>query len=417
MRKMIISTLCIWCLIFGTEMGCLAAADPVDEKEILLDYYIWDDEEIYTSRVVDSFNDSHPGIRVLLHVIKNNLYDEQIKEVIHSEEKVDLIGIRGVTKIMDYHKQNLLLDLNDFLRKNDLDLTAYGNMAYSYTLDNKYYGLPTRSTYWVLYYNKDLFDKNDLPYPQQMTWEEYAQLTDRLTGVDQEGNKIWGGYFVDWCENFAGIQRQNYLYDDDISQTLESMQWLNRFYNVDKSHMPFQEVLQIGDDYIDVFESGCIALMPQGEWTANKLYEDELSGKTNINWNIAPMPVFDGQEEYTTWGQYQFSGITATCQYPEEAFEFLTYLCGEEGAKIYARSAMISGYMNDEIQEIYKNTLPGKNTEVFFLSQRNQECPAVAEYDVLNDIMKDASRAYLLGEISYEEACSKVEKERATLYE
>lgn len=335
--------------------------------------------------------------------------------MLQSSEQVDLLGIRGVNKIVDYQEEGLLIELNAYLARSELDTTAYGNMFGTYTIDDRYYGLPTRSTCWVMYYNKELFDAAGLEYPKQLTWEEYALLAKQLTG-ELDSGKIWGGYFADWCYQFAGIQRQNYLYDDDISDTLEGLQLLNRFYNIDKSHVPLSEVVHIADDYIHVFEAGKIAMMPQGEWTAGLLLEDEKNGVDVIDWDVAPMPVFDGQDAYSTWGQYQFAGITTECRYPEEAFEFLSWLCGKEGAQIIAGSGMISGYMDDEIQEIYRDSLHGKNVDVFFKSQRVLESPPRLEYNAVIEAFTEIAEEYLLEQITYEEAEAKIEQLRLDTY-
>ena len=395
----------------------LSSESETRGKKAELEYYIWDDEEIYTRKVVDAFNTTFPNIQVNIHVIKNEIYDDIIGDVINGHDQVDLIGIRGVTKIITYQQKGYLLELTDYLKKSDLDLTTYGNMVYSYTINDEYYGLPTRSTYWVLYYNKEIFRENGIPYPEQMTWEEYAQTAKLLTNDKTGEDKVWGGYFINWLYYFAGVQRQNYLYDDDITQTMETLKWLNRFYNEDKSHIPLEDVIAIGDNWLEIFEKGQVAMMPQGEWTVSMLLADEEENGRSVEWDIAPMPIFENQEKYTTYGQYQFAGITQECRYPDEAFQFLSYLCGEEGARMYAGSGIISGYTNDEIRQIYHDSAPEKNTNVFFESQRVLELPPVPEYDDLLSVLKEISESYLLGKISYEEAIEKMEKRRKELYQ
>lgn len=386
------------------------------QNTVVLNYWIWDDEEYYISKIVDAFEMTHPGIEIELHIMENYIYDDKIKDVVKSEEQVDLFGIRGVTKIVDYQKEGLLLELNDYLARSPLDTTAYGNMFGTYTIDDRYYGLPTRCTCWVLYYNKDLFDEAGIAYPEQMTWDEYASLAKRLTNDKTGEDKVWGGYFADWCYQYAGVQRKNYLYDDDISDTLEGLQMLNRFYNIDKSHAPLAEVMQTSDGYLQFFEDGNVAMMPQGEWVAGLIMEDVQNGRKTADWDVAPMPVFEGQDPYSTWGQYQFAGIASESRHPEEAFEFLSWLCGEEGAQIIAGSGNISGYMNDEIQEIYRDSLQGKNADVFFKSQRVLESPPRPEYNEMLGAFTDIAEEYLLQNITFEEAEAKLEAKRQELY-
>ena len=387
------------------------------QNPVVLNYWIWDDEEYYINKIVDAFEMTHPGIEIDLHIMENYLYDDKIKDVVKSGEQVDLLGIRGVTKIVDYEQDGLLLELNDYLAKSPLDTTAYGNMFGTYTIDDRYYGLPTRCTCWVMYYNKEIFDEAGVAYPGQMTWEEYEELAKQLTNDETGDDKIWGGYFADWCYQYAGVQRKNYLYDDDISETLEGLQMLNRFYNIDKSHAPLATVMETSDNYLHFFEDGNVAMMPQGEWVAGLIMEDVRNGRKSADWDIAPMPVFEGQEPYSTWGQYQFAGITSECGHPQEAFEFLSWLCGKDGAQIIAGSGNISGYMDDEIQEIYRDSLQGKNVDVFFKSQRVLENPPRPEYNEMLDAFTDISEKYLLQDITFEEAVAKLEAKRQELYD
>lgn len=83
------------------------------QNPVVLNYWIWDDEEYYISKIVDAFEMTHPGIEIELHIMENYIYDDKIKDVVKSEEPVDLLGIRGVTKIVDYQEEGLLLELNE----------------------------------------------------------------------------------------------------------------------------------------------------------------------------------------------------------------------------------------------------------------------------------------------------------------
>ena len=140
------------------------------------------------------------------------------------------------------------------------------------------------------------------------------------------------------------------------------------------------------------------------------------NGRKTADWDIAPMPVFEGQDPYSTWGQYQFAGITSECEHPQEAFEFLSWLCGEGGAQIIAGSGNISGYMDDEIREIYRDSLQGKNVDVFFKSQRVLESPPRPEYNEILAEFTDIAEEYLLQNITFEEARAKLEAKRQELY-
>ena len=43
------------------------------------------------------------------------------------------------------------------------------------------YALPYRQDFWLLYYNKDLFEAAGIKYPDDLTWDEYAEVAKKLT--------------------------------------------------------------------------------------------------------------------------------------------------------------------------------------------------------------------------------------------
>ena len=74
--------------------------------------------------------------------------------------------------------------------------------------------------------------------------------------------------------------------------------------NEDKSHVSMAEIQATNSQYLADFENGKVAMMPQGEWLINMLLTDQKDGKTDINWNVAPMPVPEGVEPGTTWDSF-----------------------------------------------------------------------------------------------------------------
>lgn len=380
-----------------------------NQEQIFLEFYIWSDEESYIAPVVEAYNALQTTAHVNIHVIENDIYDDEIKKLISEPDRVvvDLLGVRGISKVIQFQEKGKLLDLTDYLENSDIDVTAYGSMFNDITLNGRYFGMPARSTCWALFYNKDIFDAAGIPYPRQMTWQEYGNLAKRLTSGEGD-NKIWGGYWVTWCYNFGALQRNSSLIDDDTSHIRETLLLLNQFYHVDRSHMPYKEMKDMEADgsgmtYRKLFSSGKIAMIPQGEWLVNMLMEDEKNNLTDINWDIAPMPVFEGVESGTTWGQYQFVAISSNTKWPDEAFSFLKFICGEDGARIYARNGIIHAYSDDEIKSIYMNTVKKESASVFFEAKRVQEQLAVSGYQETLELLEECANSYFEGKKTIDE--------------
>ncbi len=389
-------------------------------RPVRLVYYTWDDEESYMRPMTDSFNAINPNIQVELHVLDSTDFDNIIMDMLQSGEQVDIIGVRGFSQMTRYQVAGMLEDITADILESDIDITVYGNMYNNIMIDGKYYGMPTRSTCWVLVYNKDIFDKQGVPYPGQITWEEYGELAKRLKTVNDAGETVWGGYIPSWALNFAGIQNSNYLYDDDQTYQRESLALLNQFMNIDKSHMGMLEIEENEDKditYLELFEEGKVGIMPMGEWFVGMIMADEHKGISDVNWDLAPMPIFPDMNPGTTWGQYQFTGMTSLCKEKDAAFEFLKYVGGEEGARIYAEYGMLSAYSSAEIRKIYQDAVGDKNVGVFFDAFRIQEIPVFDHYEEINHVFTDLGKAYLKGERTLDETMEEFERERTKVME
>lgn len=389
-----------------------------DEKTsselVTLNYYTWDEEEAYMSAMIESFNAQHPNIEIRLHVLVSDDYDNAIIDLILNGENIDIIGIRGIAQMARYQKAGMLLNITDRVLSSPMDITTYGNMYNNILIGGKYYGMPTRSTCWALVYNKDIFDERKEPYPEQLTWEEYADLAKRLTYTNSKGEKVYGGYVVTWALNFAGIQQSNYLFDDDQSGQRKSLELLNQFMNIDQSHIDMKRIEQ-NEYWLTMFEQGEVAMMPMGEWIVGMIMEDERQGRSSVDWDLAPMPVFEGMNPGTTWGQYQFTGITRFCKNRDAAFAFLEYAGGVEGAKIYSEYGMLSAYNTEETREIYRRAVGNKNVDVFFDAFRIQEIPVFDEYEDINQLFVNLGKEYLKGNATLDETMEEFDRGRIKL--
>lgn len=335
-----------------------------------------------------------------------------------NSNEYDLVGIKGISKVVQLAGKGLLLDITDDVKSSisdtSIDITAYGNMFNDITWQDRYYAIPTRTTCWALFYNKDLFDQAGLSYPGQMTWAEYRELAEKLTFPDQN---LYGGYFLPWLPNCIALQDGSYLIDDDTSKLRESLAFLNSLYST--SHVSYYEMEEVEappEDVYNTFESGRIAMVPNGEWMVNILLQDEAAGKSIPNWDIAPMPTGPGQEAGTTWGQYQYMCLTASTKHPKEAFDFLMFLCGSTGAGIYANQAIIPAYSDDQIVSSYLSASGHESTRYFFEARKNQEQLPIPGYQETIEAYSEAAASYFSGESSLDQAMSQFESDRAAIF-
>ncbi len=381
-----------------------------EDEHIILDFYIWNDEQPYMTKAVEAYNNMQNETEIRLHVITSSKYEDAVDQVLNHGEAVDLIDLRNSAIITDYAKQGIILDLTEYLRSSSLDISKYGSLWDYSKIDDRIYVLPTRRTSWVLYYNADMFQEAGISELGQLTWDEYADLALQL----KERMQIpYGGYWVKWNLPLIATQNSWYCNSDDLQELRQAMKFMNRIYNEDRSHLPPHAQENENTEYIRLFENGEFAMMPNGEWAVSALLEDEKKGTCRINWKVTSLPVLAGMEENTTIGGFQYVGISGTCRYPEQAFSFLEFLCGKEGAEILAGSGMVPAYLTKEVQNTYLREIGKEGTGQFFSNKIIMTQPmAIPFYTEISNLQNEMIMEYLDGQKSLDDALIEFEAGR-----
>lgn len=411
--------------------GCGTILSPVSDTDSSIDssgndivttlnYYVWIDEVPYATTAADAFNALHNNIKVCIRSLDNTDYEKQLDSMMNdTKTSVDLFGTKGMASTIQFVQKNKALDITDYIRESikdgSLNVTAYGTMFNSTLYQNRYYCLPSRTTCWELYYNKTVFDRAGIPYPRQMTWDEYCDLAGKLTSGSGK-TKVWGGYWVDWIPSFIALQHGSYLTDDDLTYARESLTLFNRLYNIDRSHVSYQEMISFPDPDHEVyrmFKANKVAMVPQGEWMINDL----ISSNTDVDWDIAPMPIDPDESAGTTVGQYQFVNIASSCAHPAEAFAFMKFLCGKDGAAIYAQNAILPAYFDDNIANEYLKATGKESARIFLEARKYIEQPPVAGYQECLESFKTQAESYFSGQITLDEAMSGFAQTRQAVYD
>ena len=80
-------------------------------------------------------------------------------------------------------------------------------------MDGKTYALPFRKDNNMIFYNKDLFDKAGVPYPEDgMTMAEYHELAAKLTS-GTGNDKVYGAHIHTWPSNVYQYARRVEVFD------------------------------------------------------------------------------------------------------------------------------------------------------------------------------------------------------------
>jgi ABC-type glycerol-3-phosphate transport system substrate-binding protein len=347
-------------------------------EKVQLTYYCWN-EGAYQQEIVDAFNAASSDIQVNLTVLPDDDYDDKLITMLSGGADLDLYTMRSVQLLGRLANNGNLLDLTQLIQDTGFDTEVYGPGLLKTQVNGKYYALPYRNQAYALFYNKKIFDKKNMEYPDDLTWDEYAELALSLcegSGAD----RIYGGFVPDWLyAPFITQQRGSSIADEDLGPTQEWLEFLNRLYNIDNSHMSYAQIKSTGTDCTQFFLNGKCAMLLNGDWLVGDILsnlKDDPSIGENFELGIAYLPQLDDStEKLSIGGVSTFIGINSKSQKANAAFEFASYLSGPEGAERVAPSGMIPSYIDDKIISIYNNAI---NNDIFitWLAIYHRRCRA-----------------------------------------
>ncbi|GAA3093028.1 ABC transporter substrate-binding protein [Nonomuraea salmonea] len=262
--------------------------EPADPNgKITLSVTVWNLAKTPEFKALfDAFQQANPNITIKPVDILADDYPDKVTTMLAGGDKTDVITMKNVIDYSRYSSRNQLLELTDLVKSTDTSKLA-GLDAFD--VSGKYYALPYRQDFWLLYYNKTLLDKAGAKLPDPLTWDDYTKLAKELT-QGEGGDKVYGAYHHTWRSVVQAISAAQTGGD----QLSGDYTFFTDQYNVAKGLQDAGAVLDFGTaksqqaDYRSQFESGKTALMPMGTWYISGILEAKAKGATDVEWGARP---------------------------------------------------------------------------------------------------------------------------------
>lgn len=156
------------------------------------------------NEIIDGFEKENPDVKVDLEVLSNEQYKDKLK-VLSSSEQLPDVGMTWPAGFLEpYVSGNKFAPLDDVLDDGLQDEFVPGTTE-AYQIDGKTYGLPLELNIATIFYNKKIFEENNLEAPK--TYEDLKNVISTLKENDVApialGNKdrwtgsLWYMYFAD----------------------------------------------------------------------------------------------------------------------------------------------------------------------------------------------------------------------------
>lgn len=317
------------------DQGAQASGDAAKADEVVeLDFLGWEASPLETEAVkngIAAFEATHPNIKINYTAsLSGSEYVAKVLASAASKSLPDVIFCDGY----DYPtmaSKGILLDITDkFGSEFSMDEFIPASQQIM-SFNDRVYGIHACIVGGVIFYNKDIFDAAGIPYPSsdpdnRWTVDEFVEIAKKLKTDD-----VWGCYgFEGSSDCWCALQASNngrWFSDDaksadfDTPQNKEVFQWIKDLRTVHNVAPTPATLDNAGMSAVQMLETGKIAMLADGSWC---LQEIAASG---MNVGIAPLPYF---ETPASAGEAHLHCITTQCEHPDEAWEFVKFLAGEE---------------------------------------------------------------------------------------
>jgi multiple sugar transport system substrate-binding protein len=304
----------------------------------------------YLTAQKEAFEASHPGVTIeYVDCESGNEYGVKVSTMLAGGDTSDVIMLKENDQVVQWQAAGFAAPLTDYI--GSYDMSGFVGIEKNYAIDGVQYGIPFRSDFWVLFYNKDLFDAAGVEYPtNDMTWDQYAELAKKLTDKEKD---IYGTHYHTWLSTVANwaVCGTDYTLADGNYDNLLYFYKLYQDLEDYGACMSFADLKASGLKYGAAFENGNIAMMPMGYWQVSTFINDIKAGTASLNWGIVAVPHAEGVAAGSSFGNMTGVMMNAKSEKKDLAWEYMSWLCGPEGAKATASVGARPAWVSEEIAE------------------------------------------------------------------
>lgn len=357
------------------EAVATAAPKPVGERAYLrfLTQETDPKEVAVYRKMIEDFETQNPDIRIEMDVTgPEQIIARMVAALAAGATTVDILQPNPAMGYL-LAVQGLVLPIDDIVAKVGGDSFFYDNSVMKY--DGKAYGVPFGGGTSVIWYRKDLFEKDGIKVPT--TWEEFAETAKHFTKKSNPNSPTDYGVclsynrhqsvdlFMDpfWWSNGGECFDKDLNLAFDSPETEEFLEW----YVSLREFSPEGSTGYAWGDFINTFLTGQTAMSFYLGRMLGRTYSNapELVGKIGVfNYPTRKLRVTADDPNYYI--------INANTAYPEQA-------------KRWVEFTLTSKWANDFLCSIPSHLPPATKTQVEWW---NQETTGCKELDENKDIKK-----------------------------
>ena len=356
-------------------------------------------------QVADLVHEKYPNITVTIENTDWTSYWTKLPVELASGNAPDLIYMH-FSRASDY--TNSMLSISDYIEKDeDINIDDfYSGILDSFIFDDQVYALPYDFGPYIMYYNKDLFDKYGVEYPDEnTTWEEFKDKCKQLT---QDGN--YGTVFASSLDYYdpqvlslgGEIINEKGEFDITGDKTTAALQSLADLINVDKVAPKIADTANTVWNW-EQFEGGNIGMMIDGPWGATNVtnYCD-----FNVGYSIIPK----AEKQVTTINGSALA-VTSESKHPKEAYQALEVLTSPEAQKLLAENGRALPSRDSVRESYYESTseLEGLEDAIKKSIEIGMPYYVTKKYSEVSTVFNSGMDTVWAGEVSAKDAAKDIQ--------
>lgn len=360
--------------------------------------------------MISAFEQKNPNIKIKYEMASFQDYFTKLQTQIAGEEAPDVFEL-NYENFVSYASKGALMEMDPLIAADsDFNPKSVNQKAYdAFKYKNKQYGMVESFSNVVLFYNKDLFDKAGVAYPNaNWTWKDELAAAQKLT--DKEKG-IWGTYQpVQFWEFYKTVaQNGGSIFNEDKTQVTvnspenaEALQWM--VDKINKYHVTPSDKEMSGQKDGDLFKAGKIAMLRTGIWMFDSFKD------APFKWDIALEP---GNKQKAHHFFANGLAISKNSKHPKEAWQWVKFMsASKEAAQIRVDSSWELPAVSDQslVEAYLKKSPPQSRKTVFEALDTLVVPPVIEKWSQMTDMFGKELDKVKLGEKAPKDALADIEK-------
>ncbi|MCI1902001.1 MAG: sugar ABC transporter substrate-binding protein [Bifidobacteriaceae bacterium] len=330
-KKSLLGAVVSAALLFG--MGACGNSSSGSSSSGELTMTIWDEaQKKGMEEMTQAFMKENPNVKVKVTVTPFDQYFTKLETQARGNNMSDVFWMPP-EYLPKYVNGDKLLDMSEDIKKDSVDMGKYPkSVVEALSKNGKVWAMPKDYSTVGLWYNKTLFDKAGVSYPDDSWgWKDLASAAEKLT------NKAAGQYGIvaDNDSNFySSLMYQNNVKvtdangksEIDTPAMHEALNFANSFLKKGYSPSISDQASTTPDQY---FESGKAAMIYSGSWMPS---EYTASGQKV---DVAPLP--KGKIRATPMAGLGYA-IAKNTKNADAAWKYVKFMSGKTANEIQAKT-------------------------------------------------------------------------------